>query len=157
MAIHDDGLTNGINGHIDHESPNSRRRFADVPPAIDIPVSGGDEEEAVGLSLEDPLDDPTELWTLLENENVAKNYWMVIALAYAKQGKIDQAIETINRGLGALSHGRPDDRLSLLNCLCWLYLWKCRDAPRIRPGSYLTSSILLGGYTDAISRGTASF
>lgn len=134
MAVLADDLTNGINGHIYHEPANVRRRFADVPPAIDIPVSGGDEEEAVGLSLEDQLDDPTELWTLLENENVAKNYWMVIALAYAKQGKIDQAIGTVSRGLGALSSGRPDDRLSLLNCLCWLYLWKCRDAPRIKPG-----------------------
>ena len=135
MAVLENGLTNGVNGHTSHLPASDGYRFIDVPPAIDIPVSGEDIEEAVEVNLEDLPDDPTELCTLLENENVAKNYWMIIALAYAKQEKIDHAIEMVSRGLNVLSHGQADDRLSLLNCLCWLYLWKCREAPRIKPGS----------------------
>lgn len=88
-------------------------------------------EEAVEVSLEELLDDPTELCTLLENENAAKNYWMVISLAYAKQRKIDHAIEILNKGLGSLSRGGPKEKLGLLSLMCWLYLWKSREAPRI--------------------------
>ncbi|KAK5008010.1 protein required for normal CLN1 and CLN2 G1 cyclin expression, partial [Cryomyces antarcticus] len=125
------GHTNGLNGHTSSLEP--AQRFADIPSAIDIPVSGGEVGEEVEVNLEELLDDPTELCTLLENENVAKSYWMIIALAYAKQRKIDHAIEMLTKGLGALSRGRPDEKLSLLACLCWLYLWKCREAPRVKP------------------------
>ena len=108
-------------------------RFSDIPSAIDIPVSGMGAEEAVEVSLEELLDDPTELCTLLENENAAKNYWMVIALAYAKQKKVDHAVEILNKGLGSLSRGGPKEKLGLLSLMCWLYLWKSREAPRVAP------------------------
>jgi len=134
MAAVQNGLANGINGHADAETRIGPQRFSDVPPAIDIPVSEGDIEEAVEVNLVELLDDPTELCTLLENENVAKHFWMVIALAYAKQRKVDHAIEILTKGLGALSRGRADEKLSILSCLCWMYLWKCREAPRVKPG-----------------------
>lgn len=79
------------------------------------------------------LDDTTELCTLLENEGVEKSHWVTIALAYAKQKKVDLAFDIITAALGALSRGKAEDRLSLLACQCWLYLWKCREAPRLRP------------------------
>ncbi len=128
------GLANGVNGHVDHNNPINSKRFAEIPPAIDIPVSIGDVEEAVEVNLEELLDDPTELCTLLENENVSKSFWMTIALAYAKQRKVDHAIQMVTTGLGALSRGAGDEKLSLLSCLCWLYLWRCRESPRVRPG-----------------------
>jgi RNA polymerase-associated protein CTR9 len=134
MATYTNGAISGIT--------EPSKRFAEIPPAIDIPVYEGADEEAVEVNLTELLDDPTELCTLLENENVAKNYWMVIALAYAKQNQVDHAIEILNKALSAFSRGRADERLSLLCGLCWMYLWKCREAPRIKPGSFMVSSTL---------------
>ncbi|EXJ83891.1 hypothetical protein A1O1_07520 [Capronia coronata CBS 617.96] len=115
-------------------------RFADIPSAIDIPVSGGlDAEEAVEVNLEDHLDDPTELCQLLENEKAAKNLWITISLAYAKQAQIDHAIEILGKGLGSLSRSGPKERLSLLTCVAWLNLLKSRQAPRVLPESQQSS------------------
>ena len=127
----------GVNGTSRPDNPTYGRapsRFSDIPPAIDVPVSGGDFEEAVEINLEELLDDPTELCTLLENENVAKSYWITIALAYAKQHKVDHAIEMLLRALSSSQSGQVSEKLSLLSCLCWLYLCKSRGAPRVRPG-----------------------
>lgn len=131
MATVSNGLTNG---HHDAspEPYGKSQRFSDIPSQIEIPISGGEIAEAVEVDLEVLLDDPTELCTLLENESVGKSYWTTIALAYAKQGKIDHAIEILNKALGAL--GSTSDRLGLYNCLCWLYFWKSRDAPRMVSG-----------------------
>lgn len=138
MAATQNGHTNGVNGHAS-PAPPAFKRFSDIPRAMDIPVSSGDIEEAVEVDLEDLMDDPTELCTLLENENVAKNYWMTIALAYAKQQKLDHALDIISKGLGALSRGgKPEDRLALLSSKCWLHLLQCREAPRLKPGEFLS-------------------
>lgn len=131
MASLANGLANGHARGLPTHPTSQDARFADIPSAIDIPVSGMGAEEAVEVSLEELLDDPTELCTLLENENAAKNYWMVISLAYAKQRKIDHAIEILNKGLGSLSRGSPKEKLGLLSLMCWLYLWKSREAPRV--------------------------
>ncbi|KAI0998543.1 Tetratricopeptide repeat protein 1 [Podosphaera aphanis] len=107
-----------------------KKRFSDIPSAIDIPVQGEDDDQAVEVDLEDLLDDPTELCTLLENEGAARTYWMTVALAYAKQKKVDHAIEMLIKG-GQAIKGGPKEKLSLLTCLCWMYLWKSREAPRV--------------------------
>ncbi|KAI9841496.1 MAG: hypothetical protein M1837_000657 [Sclerophora amabilis] len=118
----------------------ANKRFSDIPSAIDIPVQGGlDAEEAVEVNLEDLFEDPTELCTLLENEGAARSFWMIIALAYAKQRKVDHAIEMLTKGLGAMARGGPKEKLSILSCLCWLYLWKSREAPRLIPEGTLVS------------------
>ena len=91
------------------------------------------------MNLEELLDDPTELCTLLENESASKNFWMIISLAYAKQCKIDLAIEIVNKGLASLSRSGPKEKLGLLSCLCWLYLWKSREAPRVAPDGQILS------------------
>ncbi|CAD6499784.1 BgTH12-03891 [Blumeria graminis f. sp. triticale] len=108
------------------------KRFSDIPSAIDIPVQGEDDDQAVEVDLEDLLDDPTELCTLLENEGAARTYWMTVSLAYAKQKKVDHAIEILLKG-GQTSLGGNKDKLSMLTCLCWMYLWKSREAPRVAP------------------------
>ncbi|KAL7626241.1 protein required for normal CLN1 and CLN2 G1 cyclin expression [Parahypoxylon ruwenzoriense] len=115
------------------------KRFSDIPSAIDIPVQGDQEDEAVEIDLEDLVDDPTELCTLFENERAARTYWMAVSLAYAKQKKIDHAIEMLNRGGNAMQDNNPKEKLSIVTCLCWMYLWKSREAPRVPPEGALPS------------------
>lgn len=134
MAAVHNGTTNGVVNGGSQDLPVSIR-FADIPSAIDIPVQGDQEDEAVEIDLEDLVDDPTELCTLFENEHAAKTYWMTVALAYAKQHKIDHAIEMLIRGGGAIqsNSSNPRDKVSMICCLCWMYLWKSREAPRVAP------------------------
>ncbi|KIW71074.1 hypothetical protein PV04_03282 [Phialophora macrospora] len=121
-----------INGLAPAITPTTR--FSDIPSAIDIPVSGGLEpDEAVEVNLEDHLDDPDGICQVLENEKAAKNLWIMIALAYAKQGQIDHAIEVLSKGLQSLARSGPKDRLPLLACEAWLNLQKSRQAPRVPP------------------------
>ncbi|KAI5300643.1 hypothetical protein KEM56_002306, partial [Ascosphaera pollenicola] len=109
-------------------------RFADIPPAIDIPVSTLDSEASeVEISLEDLPEDPSELCTLLDNEKAGKNCWVIIALAYAKQNKPDLAIEILNRGLASLAQGVTKEKLVIMSWICWLYILKSRKAPRVAP------------------------
>lgn len=112
--------------------PNiSSIRFSDIPSAVDVVL---DDSEAVEIDLDGLPDDPTELCTLLENESVARGYWMIIALAYAKHQRVDLAIEVLTKAVAAIVHRAPKDKLSMLTCLCWLDLWKSREAPRMIPG-----------------------
>ena len=127
------------NGYAKSQASSFDLRFSDIPSAIDIPVSGLDADEAVEVNLEELLDDPTELCTLLENENAPKGYWMTISLAYAKQRKADHAIEILNKGLASLSRGGLKEKIGLLSCLCWLQLRKSREAPRVIPDGQVGS------------------
>jgi len=131
------------NGHLNGGSngaslpvPTSKR-FSDVPTSIDVPVQ--DEDEAVEIDLENLVDDPTDLCDLFENERAARTYWMSVSLAYAKQGKIDNAIEMLIRGGTAMQNNNPKEKLSIVSCLCWMYLWKSREAPRIPPEGSLVA------------------
>ncbi|GAB1320128.1 protein required for normal CLN1 and CLN2 G1 cyclin expression [Madurella fahalii] len=127
-----DGAANGaLNG-----VPKSKR-FSDIPSTIDIPVQDQDDE-AVEIDLEELADDPTELCTLFEMEHAARTYWMTVALAYAKQKKIDFAIEMLIRGANAMQANQRE-KLSIITCLCWMYLWKSREAPRVAPEGSLVS------------------
>ncbi|KAH7360106.1 putative RNA polymerase II transcription elongation factor [Rhexocercosporidium sp. MPI-PUGE-AT-0058] len=116
------------------------QRFSDVPSILDIPVhleqKDEDEDEADADAVEiylENLSDPNELCSLLEIEHAAARYWMTVALAYAKQGKMDYAIETLIRGRNALQENNSVGALSIVSCLCWMYLWKSRSAPRLAP------------------------
>lgn len=132
MAEYPPEYSNGA-GVADTNGISSNLRFADIPSAIDIPVSGPDTEEAVEVDLEGLLDDTTELCQLLENEKAPKNLWITIALAYAKQKQVDHAIDILEKGLASLGRSGPKEKLSLLGCICWLYLLKSRHAPRQPP------------------------
>ena len=119
---------NGANGHAEVEDD----RYAWMPATVDIPLGEGDETDVVEISLTELWDDPTELCTLLENENIKPNYWFLTSLAYAKQNKMDVAISILKQGLNSFGGARQaQERLSILSALCWMYLWKCREAPRI--------------------------
>ena len=132
------GHTNGETNGIAATAVAVSMRFSDIPSAVDIPVSG-EAEEAVELNLEDLIDDPTELCTLLENENASKTLWLTMSLAYAKKRMIDYAIEICSRGLQSLSRGLAKEKIGLLSLQCWLYIWKSREAPRVAPEGELVS------------------
>lgn len=150
MAATQNGLANGVNGDTHSDMPLMPNRFSHIEPAIDIPFYEGGAEQTVEINLVDLLDDPTELCTLLENENVEARYWMTIALAYAKQRKMDHGIEILRKALGALGSGKNVERLSILSCLCWMYLWKCREAPRVRIGTAERCRPGFGRYATAL-------
>ena len=134
MAPFLNGYTNGHH-HLPTEPRAADVRFSDIPSALDIQVRGADdtETEAVEISLEELLDDTTELCQLLVSENVEKRVWMIIALAYARQGKMDLAIDILNNGLRSLSRGSAKEKLGPLGLLCWMFLGKSRQAPRVAP------------------------
>ena len=134
MSSQSNGAANGasqMNGF-----PKSKR-FSDIPATIDVPVQG--DEEAVEIDLENLADDPVELWSFFENEHAARTYWMAVAFAYAKQKKTDFAIEMLIRGANAMQASNPREKLSIISCLCWMYLWKSREAPRVPPEGSLVS------------------
>ncbi|GFN20472.1 putative RNA polymerase II transcription elongation factor (Ctr9) [Aspergillus tubingensis] len=132
MASLQNGHANGTNGDsLSAANPLPNLRFSDIPSAIDIPASTLDSE--VEVSLEILPDDPTELCTLLENEKAAKNFWVTIALAYAKQKQLDHAIDILNKGLASVAHGATKEKLGLLGWVCWLLMLKSRNAPRVAP------------------------
>ncbi|KAK8089333.1 RNA polymerase II-associated protein [Apiospora hydei] len=131
------------NGHaaggIDGTDLPVSKRFSDIPLNIDIPVQGDEDEQAVELNLDELHDDPTELCTLFENERASRTLWMTVAIAYAKQHSIDHAIEMLLRGSNAMQSSNPKEKLSMISCLCWMYLWKSREAPRVPPEGDLVS------------------
>lgn len=131
-TVHD-GHANGVNGSA--HGPYKSKRFSDVPSVLDIPVQD-QEDEAVEIDLTNLMDDPSDLCDLFEAEHAARTYWMAVALAYAKQKKVDYAIETLLRG-NALQTINQREKLSMVSCLCWMYLWKSREAPRVAPEGQL--------------------
>lgn len=129
MAPLENGHANGLNSET--TTPTSTLRFSDIPDAIDIPASSFDSE--VEVSLLDLPEDPTELCTLLENERAAKNFWVIIALAYAKRKQLDHALDILQKGLSSVAHGATKEKLGLLGWICWLLMLKSRQAPRVAP------------------------
>jgi RNA polymerase-associated protein CTR9 len=120
---------NGVNGH----SSFPPERFSKVPGSISVAVAEDGDTIDVEIALDDEIqDDPTELCTLLENERSAKNTWVTVAIAYAKHKKLDVGIEVLVKASQVWSGGRVEDRLSILNGLCWLYLLKVRECPRMK-------------------------
>lgn len=137
-------------------------RFSDIPSQINIPVYGIGSEEAqdVELDLMELMDDPTELCTLLENEKANRSTWVTTALAYVKQKKLDVAVEILTTGMAAADREqKPQDKITLIGALCWIYLAKMRDAPRIAPdgtapGEVKTKEHYLRLVTQQLNEGT---
>lgn len=119
------GPDDGVNG--DYDPLAKYTRWHNFPIAMDIPI--GDAGEEVELNLQD-LDEPTELCQLLENEKVDRKYWVAVALAYARKGLLDYAIEVLRQGSHVFARSSSKDKLSLLGCMSWMYLLKSRHAPR---------------------------
>jgi RNA polymerase-associated protein CTR9 len=130
------GATNGA------DQPFPPARYSKVPPTILVAVAEAEGPIDIEISLDDDIqEDPTELCTLLENEQSAKATWTTVAIAYAKHKKVDVAVEVLTRAASVFGRGRVEDRLSILNGLCWLYLLKCREAPRTNSDGRLDDDI----------------
>ncbi|KAF1953192.1 tetratricopeptide repeat protein 1 [Byssothecium circinans] len=128
--------TNGANGVNGHGSSFPPERFSKVPESISVAVTEDGDTIDVEIALdEDIQDDPTELCTLLENEKSTKSTWVTVAIAYAKHKKLDVGIEVLSKASAVWQRGRAEDRLSILNGLCWLYLLKIRESPRMSKDS----------------------
>lgn len=128
--------TNGANGVNGADKMFPPPRYSDVPSAITVSVAEAGDTIDVEIALdEDIQDDPTELCTLLETENSLKSTWVQVAVAYAKHKKLHVAIDVLSQAVNAFGRARAEDRLSILNGLCWLYLLKCREAPRLKQES----------------------
>jgi len=126
-AVH--GHANGANGITSSFPPE---RFSKVPSAITVAVAEADGPIDVEIALDDEIQDaPEELCTLLEIEQSAKTTWVTVAIAYAKHNKLDAAIEVLGKAASVFENARIDEKLSILNGLCWLHLLKCRHVPRI--------------------------
>ncbi|KAF2854344.1 hypothetical protein T440DRAFT_552210 [Plenodomus tracheiphilus IPT5] len=133
-AVYANGA-NGVNGAGKMFPPP---RYSDVPSAITISVA---DDEGGQLDVEIPLDediqdDPTELCAILENEKSLASIWIKVAVAYAKHKKVDVAIDVMSQAIQVFGNARGEDRLSILNGLCWLYLLKCREAPRTKQDTH---------------------
>ncbi len=131
----------------------SSKRFSDIPSSIEIPVRD-QEDETVEIGLLNLVDDPTDLCDLFENERAARTYWMSVAMAYAKLGKIDHAIEMLIRGGNAMQNNNPKEKLSIVSCLCWMYLWKSREAPRVAPEGTLVAEAKTKEYYHLLATST---
>ncbi|KAF2159878.1 hypothetical protein M409DRAFT_70765 [Zasmidium cellare ATCC 36951] len=123
MAAVANGHTNGINGHSSH---GPYERFADVPDIIDVPF----ENDLVNIDTTQEIDDIEELCDLLKNEHVECKYWVTIALAYVKQGHAANAIDILKRAAEVMRQASSPDRLSILLCLAWIYVYQSRRSPR---------------------------
>lgn len=129
---------NGINGLATSFPPP---RFSAVPPLLSIPVltdTGETYDIEVSLQEDGMPDDPFELCEMLETERASRDNWLNVAVAYAKHKKVDLAIETLTKSSAVFGNSRSEDRLGIYNALCWLYLLKCREAPRVKPGKSIS-------------------
>jgi RNA polymerase-associated protein CTR9 len=135
-AVYANGA-NGVNGAGNMFPPP---RFSDVPNAITISVA--DEEGGpldVEINLDDEIqDDPTELCGILEQEHLSTSTWIQVAVAYSKRKKVDTGIDVLRQAKNAFEE--QADKLSILTGLCWLYLLKCREAPRVKQGTLIAHS-----------------
>lgn len=152
-AVYANGANgNGVNG-ADKMFPPAR--YSDVPPFITIPLT--DDDAGGPLDVEIPLDediqeDPTELCAILETEKSTTTTWVQVAIAYVKRKKIDTAIDVLTQAISVFGRARGEDRLSILNGLCWLYLLKCREAPRVRPSRFLRHACTVNADTPKSTR-----
>ena len=131
------GGDHGANG-VSNGLPKSRR-FSSIPDTIDMPVEG--QDEPVEIDLRELDDDPTELCTVFEMEKAQRSLWMTVALGYAKLRKPDIAIEMLKRANELMGGANANirDKLTIVTALCWMYLWKSREAPRVAPDGTLVS------------------
>lgn len=67
---------------------------------VNIPLKEDNGLVTIDTNSELP-DDPVEFCVLLENESASPEIWMAIARAYAVQGKIEDGLEVVKRGLNS--------------------------------------------------------
>ncbi|RCK65369.1 RNA polymerase-associated protein CTR9 [Candida viswanathii] len=85
---------------------------------LDVPF----DNQVVSIDLqEELLDDPSDLIQLLTEQSSPKKYWIIIASAYAKIGKVEQLMKFIKAALG-LAYFDNNDRITFESFVIWLHL-----------------------------------
>lgn len=92
---------------------------------ISIPLKEEGEEVDID-SYADLPDDPTELSTLLTNEECTAKYWILVAKAYATQGKLEEALVVVDQAMKSpfATGSSKNDYISLNNYAAWLNIMK---------------------------------
>lgn len=104
---------------------DKRTQEAYTSKNITIPLKDEGEEVVID-AINDLPEDSSELCTLLQNEDCDKEYWLIVAKAYANQGKIQEAANVIRSALSApvILDSTSDVQSMLHGFLAWLYLTK---------------------------------
>ncbi|ODQ49451.1 hypothetical protein PICMEDRAFT_14904 [Pichia membranifaciens NRRL Y-2026] len=110
--------------YIDYISdPVVKEKF--ISNTITIPLKE-ESEEVVIDAINDLPDDSNELCMLLTNEECPAEYWILVAKAYANQGKIDEALTVIDQALKSpfATKSSPESYSELNNFAAWLNILK---------------------------------
>lgn len=94
---------------------------------LEVPLEADGEVLTVNLDADLP-DDPSEICTLLENENCAAEYWLAFAAAYARTNQGASAAEIATKGIEAPICKTMEDRQPFYSFLGWLSVRDMRDA-----------------------------
>ncbi|SCU84390.1 LAME_0C09296g1_1 [Lachancea meyersii CBS 8951] len=86
--------------------------------SLDIPLK--DSEEVVSIDLVNDLpEDPSDLKTLLVEENSDKEHWLTIAIAYSQRGLLKECISLVQMALEVF---QGPQSAALHTCLTWAFL-----------------------------------
>ncbi|ODV97302.1 hypothetical protein PACTADRAFT_49035 [Pachysolen tannophilus NRRL Y-2460] len=104
---------------------DSQKQETEKYNTVDISIKDS-EGEIVTIDLTDELPDPSEISTLLTNENCGIEIWLSIAKSYAVNNKIDEALEVIDNALKApyIVDVPNFNKVGFNNLLIWIYLKK---------------------------------
>ncbi|KAH3661530.1 hypothetical protein OGAPHI_006378 [Ogataea philodendri] len=102
---------------------DEKQRESFVSKNITIPLKEEGEEVVID-TVSDLPEDSSELCALLTNEESAAEHWLVVAKAYASQGKIDESLNVIRNALDSptIMDATGDVQSTLHGFLAWLYL-----------------------------------
>lgn len=124
VPIIDEDVPLNAEFYIDYISdPVLKEKF--ISNTITIPLKE-ESEEVVIDAVNDLPDDSNELCMLLTNEECSAEYWILVAKAYANQGKIDEALAVIDQALKSpfATKSSPANYSDLNNFAAWLNILK---------------------------------
>ncbi|PVV04232.1 hypothetical protein BB560_001275 [Smittium megazygosporum] len=91
---------------------------------IEIPLQGS--ENVLEIDCDDLPESSRDICDVLEQEEAEIRFFLIFALEYYKQKKIDEAILLLKRGLSKESTTDMSAKLPLINCLANIYIQKAK-------------------------------
>ncbi|SCU92663.1 LAFA_0F12068g1_1 [Lachancea sp. 'fantastica'] len=103
---------------MDHDTTHGGYPSVKWNTSLDIPLK--DSEEVVSIDLANDLpEDPSDLKTLLVEENSDKEHWLTIAIAYSQCGMLKECIRLVEMALEVF---QGPQSAALHTCLTWAFL-----------------------------------
>ncbi|EDK47343.1 conserved hypothetical protein [Lodderomyces elongisporus NRRL YB-4239] len=87
---------------------------------VDVPVEGGDVVSLDLTNAEELPQDPQELVLFFTDNKLGKQFWIIVACAYAQLGKLAEAVQLIKLALET-SYFTEEDKKTFESVLIWLY------------------------------------